>query len=83
MQTLRARGRPERQGQSPGGSRGQHSAAGWLRSLSGAVGLVDRHDLGCRDIDEGRFEVLSTRADVTAYLDEIEANEMASLPTAG
>lgn len=39
-------------------------------------------DLGCRDIDEGRFEVLSTRADVAAYLDEIEADEMASLPTA-
>lgn len=29
-------------------------------------------NIGCRDIDEGRFDVLSVRSDISGYLDDIE-----------
>jgi antitoxin ParD1/3/4 len=38
-------------------------------------------DIGCSDIDDGRFEVLGTREEISVYLDEIETNEMTSIPT--
>jgi antitoxin ParD1/3/4 len=38
-------------------------------------------EIGCFDFDEGRFEVLGTRAEIALYLDEIEANETIMMPT--
>ncbi len=38
-------------------------------------------EIGCFDIDEGRFEVLRSRAEIAVYLDEIEAKQMVSMPT--
>ncbi len=34
-------------------------------------------DSGIRDIDEGRFDLLSTRSQVSAYMDEVDASPIA------
>ena len=36
-------------------------------------------DIGCCDFDEGRFDVLGARTEISAYLDEIEVNHLPSM----
>lgn len=38
-------------------------------------------DIGCSDIDEGRFDVFGSREELDTYFDGIDADDMISAPT--